>query len=173
MICMEEISPILILRVDEVWQLHTIMLPAYFNPESSLVPFCSHTLPSPCSWHNLLFDHIFPGISCKWLHISVCGIHSLLCTWLLPLSTGCWGAASLLGSVSDNFLFVAMLYLWREHTRNLWIHSPLEEHLVLSSIVHVYFLLWMMLPWTSTDKLSAGTCVFNLFPKSGISGLYV
>ena len=96
-----------------------------------------------------------------------------LCTWLLPLSTGCWGAASLLGSVSDNFLFVAKLYLWRGHTRNLWIHSPLEEHLVLSSIAHVYFLLWMMLPWTSTDKLSACTCVFNLFPKSGISGLYV
>ena len=96
-----------------------------------------------------------------------------LCTWFLSLSPGCWGAYTLLGSVSDNLLFVAILYLWRGHTRNLWIHSPLEEHLVLSSTVHVYFLLWMMLPWTSMDKLFACTCVFNFFPKSGISGLYV
>lgn len=96
-----------------------------------------------------------------------------LCTWFLSLSPGCWGAYTLLGSVSDNLLFVAILYLWRGHTRNLWIHSPLEEHLVLSSTVHVYFLLWMMLPWTSMDKLFACTCVFNFSPKSGISGLYV
>lgn len=170
---MKEVSPILILQVDEFGHLRTVMLPGYFNPKSSLVLFCSHTLPSPCSWHNLLFDRIFPGISCKWFHISVCGIYSLSLYLTSFTQPRLLRHIHAFGNVSDDFLFVAMLYLQRGHTRNLWTHSPLEEHLVLSSIVHAYFLLWMMLPWASMDKLSACTCVFNFFPKSGISGLYV
>ena len=52
---MEEIPPILILQVDEFWQLHTIILSTYFNPKGSLVLFCNHTLPQSLLLTQLAF----------------------------------------------------------------------------------------------------------------------
>lgn len=148
-----------------------ISLSAQKLPSCLFAAIASPT-PAPGTTY-LLSDNIFPRISCKCLHVSVHAIYILSLYLASFAQHGRLRCIHTFGCINNNFLFVAAWHSWHGHTWNLLIHSPLDAHLVLSSIACGSLLSWMMLVWTSMDKSFAWTCLFIFFPRSGLARFYV